>query len=176
MSMSHLKNLHSIKSDASDITEVLLAESAEFEIFRAARDSHPNETGGILFGTWSSGRPWITHAIEIQSAKPSPAHYTLPGGITHDLATLARLVDHRLGYLGEWHVHPLDVGPSGTDARTMRRLTRLLEVPPVLLLARQGSHHLRLEADFWPSSRQRSLSILRTGDLLVSEDRSSSES
>jgi integrative and conjugative element protein (TIGR02256 family) len=146
-------------------TEVLLAESAETVLVRAAHDAHPAETGGLLFGTWSRRRPWVTHVVEVPPPQPRPAHYVVPAGVTHLLVACARRVDRRIGYLGEWHVHPADAGPSETDVRTMRRLASQVAKPPVLLLARFGSGDYDLEAHVWSAVRHRKLTIVRTGDL-----------
>ncbi|MHB8296097.1 MAG: Mov34/MPN/PAD-1 family protein [Acidimicrobiales bacterium] len=149
----------------SSITEVLLAESAATMLLRAAAAAHPSETGGLLLGPRSSQRPWVTHVLEVPSARPSPAHYVLPAGLTHPLIACARRVDRRLGYLGEWHVHPVDTGPSRTDGRTMRRLASHPSKPPILLLARLASSGYDLEGHVWSGVRRRQLTIIQTGDL-----------
>ncbi len=35
-----------------------------------------------------------------------------------------RSTDSRLGYLGDWHSHPCDVGPSSKDIRALRAIAR----------------------------------------------------
>lgn len=101
---------------------ILLAESASATLRRLARSAHPNETGGILLGVRNGGRPWITQAAEIPSTDRGRSHYRLPADTTTVAVARARKTDPRLGYLGEWHSHPTDVGPSPTDRATMRRL------------------------------------------------------
>ncbi|MDA8317117.1 MAG: Mov34/MPN/PAD-1 family protein [Actinomycetota bacterium] len=149
----------------SATTELLLAESAEAVLVRAAAAAHPSETGGLLLGARSGQRPWVTHVLEVPSARPSPAHYVLPAGFTHPLIACARRVNRRLGYLGEWHVHPVDAGPSRTDSRTMRRLSSHAAKPPILLLARLTPGGYDLEGHVWSGVRHRRLTIIRTGDL-----------
>lgn len=147
------------------MTEVLLAESAEDIVLRAAISARPIETGGLLLGVWSQHRPWISHVIEIPPQVPSPNHYVLPAGLTHPLVACARRVDRRLGYLGEWHVHPADAGPSPTDGQTMRRLSFCSATPPILLLARFVAQAYIVEAHTWSRRRRIRLMIIRTGDL-----------
>ena len=96
---------------------MLLAESAETVLQRAASTADPTETGGLLLGSWSRQRPCVTHVLVVPHAQPRLAHYFLPAGLTHPLISCARRVDRGLGYLGEWHVHPVDTGPSRTDRR-----------------------------------------------------------
>jgi hypothetical protein len=49
-------------------------------------------------------------------------------------------VDPRLGYLGDWHSHPADIGPSSVDSASMRRLGADVDAGcthPVLIIARR---------------------------------------
>ncbi len=165
MFISRSKRYRSTTSAVSSITELLLAEGAEAVLLRAAATAHPSETGGLLLGPRSSQRPWVTHVLEIPSTRPSPAHYVLPAGLTHPLIACARRGDRRLGYLGEWHVHPVDTGPSRTDGRTMRRLASHAPNPPILLLARLAPGGYALEVHVWSGVRHHQLSIIRSGDL-----------
>lgn len=94
---------------------LLISESAHAAMVAAAAHAYPDETGGILVGVQSGGQPWVTHAVEITS--PSRAHhrYEIPASTTQPAVREARRSDCRLGYLGDWHSHPTDVGPSPTD-------------------------------------------------------------
>src|SRR3989442_1604254 len=74
----------------------------------AAVHAHPRETGGILLGVWTEGRPWVTHACELRSPDAGPAHYVLPAGATCNLVEQMQRIDSRVGYLGDWHTHPID--------------------------------------------------------------------
>src|SRR5439155_7454522 len=106
----------------ADARVVLLAESAEASMRDAAVRVHPRETGGILVGVWADGRPWVTHACEVRSPDAGPAHYVLPAGATRSLVKQMQRADSRLGYLGDWHTHPMDVAASGVDRQAVRRL------------------------------------------------------
>lgn len=98
---------------------LVLSESAQTSMFAAATNAHPNETGGILVGVHLDGQPWVTRAIEISSADRGRHHYKIPAGATQPAVHAARRVDPRLGYLGDWHSHPADIGPSRTDLATL---------------------------------------------------------
>ncbi|MGE2836009.1 Mov34/MPN/PAD-1 family protein, partial [Mycobacterium sp. SMC-4] len=98
-------------------TRLLLAESARATLTAAAAHAHPCETGGILIGVLADGHPWVTAAIEIATTDRGRARYRIPGGATHAAVQRSRATDDRLGYLGDWHTHPADAGPSPTDRR-----------------------------------------------------------
>jgi proteasome lid subunit RPN8/RPN11 len=99
---------------------LLLSESAHASMIAAATKAHPNETGGILIGVHTNdGHPWVTRSIEIATDDRGHHHYKIPSGATQPSVHAARRTDSRLGYLGDWHSHPADVGPSGTDLATL---------------------------------------------------------
>lgn len=39
-----------------------------------------------------------------------------------------------MGYVGEWHSHPLPCGPSGQDTREVRRISTLTPHPVALIV------------------------------------------
>lgn len=96
-----------------------LSESVKAAMVAAAAHAHPYETGGILIGVHLDNQPWVTRAIEIPSPNRSRHHYKIPAGATQPAVHAARRADPRLGYLGDWHTHPADVGPSPTDLATL---------------------------------------------------------
>jgi proteasome lid subunit RPN8/RPN11 len=121
------------------VRRVWLSEPAMNVIVTAARRAHPNETGGILAGVFAGGSPWITHASEIRSGSRGPTHYLLPRGSTGAAVDHLRLSDNRVGYLGDWHVHPVDCGLSTLDLATLARSSRNARAArerPLLLLVR----------------------------------------
>ncbi|MGH3973813.1 MAG: Mov34/MPN/PAD-1 family protein [Pseudonocardiaceae bacterium] len=98
---------------------LVLSESAQTAMIDAAAKAHPDETGGILIGVYVDNQPWVTRAIEIPSPCRGRHHYKIPAGATQPAVHAARRDDSRLGYLGDWHTHPADVGPSPTDLATL---------------------------------------------------------
>lgn len=146
--------------------EILVGELAAAAMIDVARVAHPLEAGGILVGVHSDRTPWVTHALQIPSSDTGPAHYVVPAGITRWLVRCARQMDPRIGYLGEWHVHPADVGPSSTDVRTMRGVAKAQEEShPMLIVVRRKSldHYLDARQLFW--GRLRKLEIVLCGGL-----------
>ena len=148
--------------------ELLISESAVLDLRHAASDAHPVETGGILIGVYANGKPWITHAVEVRTSDRGPRHFTLPAGATGRVVGDARALDPRLGYLGEWHVHPADVGPSSIDRATMKSLVKRADGGsrnPILLLARRRAGAYELEAREWRWQGARHIAITTAGDL-----------
>jgi proteasome lid subunit RPN8/RPN11 len=146
---------------------IWLSEQAAELIVTAARDAHPDETGGVLIGVLLGSRPWVTDAILVPSEKSSPVYYELPEGARQEAVDRARLDDPRLGYIGDWHSHTFDIGPSQTDRTTMTRLAARGEDcrRPVLMIARRRGEAHRLEAHQQVGRRLRLLHLLAAGPL-----------
>ena len=134
----------------------------------AAGCAHPRETGGILVGVWAEGRPWVTHAFEVESRESGIAHYVLPAGTTRGVVEGLRRADPRLGYLGDWHTHPMDAPASGVDRQTVQKLTGTVDSGDgeiVLLVARRRLCDYMIDAHLADRRGVRPASIVRTGDL-----------
>lgn len=103
----------------------------------AADGSHPYETGGILLGWRADPAVVVAAAIEVVDVGASPHRYR-----RHHAAAQAELAaalsveprDSPLGYVGEWHVHPTDHGPSWQDRREMAAISRRSGAPVALIV------------------------------------------
>lgn len=143
-----------------------LSDGAAETIKAAAREHHPNEVGGVLLGVSITGRPWITQVTVVPSEQGSPTYYELPAGARHQAVDRARESDGRLGYVGDWHSHPADIGPSGTDRKTMRELVTHGDCSePVLLLARRRTELYELDARQQTGRELRRLELVAAGEL-----------
>jgi proteasome lid subunit RPN8/RPN11 len=149
--------------------DVLMSESVLDELTKWSAAAAPNETGGILLGMLSDGRRWITTAREITSTRPRSNRYEIPARVTKRLVLEAREADSRLGYLGDWHSHPADSGPSGIDLGTYLRLLghaiRRNETTPLLVVVRHEPEGWTLDLTTsvaWPF-RPRPLDLTMTG-------------
>lgn len=104
----------------------------------AAAAAHPRETGGVLLGWWDDGRVIVRDAVEVVD----PAATSHSWSREHDRAQRAleaalTVRDHPwLGYVGDWHSHPAESGPSGQDRLSIRNASRQYEHPVVLLVHR----------------------------------------
>lgn len=125
---------------------VLITEQVVTDLQAMARAALPCETGGILVGVKARRTAWIVGAIELAEDR-SPGHYTVPKGATRPAVQRAReTIDARVGYVGEWHSHTGDFGPSATDRAAMRAISWFVPRPcpggPCFLLVRSTSTDL----------------------------------
>lgn len=146
-----------------------LAEEAASTITRAAAAAHPHETGGVLVGVHTHGsRPWVTHAVELRSAKATGTSYQVPAGARRKAVTRLCRRDPRLGYLGEWHVHPDDVAASPVDTETIARLASDPDAGcdrPLLLVARRTPTGYVLDAGQLSRRTFRELKVIASGPI-----------
>ncbi|MWV57782.1 Mov34/MPN/PAD-1 family protein [Rathayibacter sp. VKM Ac-2754] len=147
---------------------LLLSESAQASMITAAAEAHPNETGGILVGVQTDGgHPWATCTIEIATNDRGRHHYKIPFGTTQSSVHAARRADSRLGYLGDWHSHPADVGPSPTDLATlaMYSIKHPRTSNPTLVVVRNTLHGYILDIRRIVVVTPRSCELRLTGEL-----------
>jgi len=141
-----------------------LSEHAEQTMIRASEEGAPVEAGGILLGVRFDDGPWIVEAVQIIGTS-SRHSYEVPRGATSPAVDAARARDPRLGYLGDWHSHPADVGPSDEDFRTLAGLARsALHGPRIIAIARRTPDAWHIEVWEHPRLRwPRQTEIIRTG-------------
>lgn len=147
-----------------------MTESTRLELEAAAAAAHPKETGGILVGVHTAGsRPWIVHAVEIPATNSGSAHYVVPPRRRRQVVErLRKQHDGRLGYLGEWHSHPLDIGPSPTDLKSIRAIADDRAagcIRPVLVVARHADDAYVLDALQVDNRSLRPLELIAAGPL-----------
>ncbi len=144
-----------------------ITEEAKELLLVASAASHPLETGGIVAGVFVEGRPWITHVKEIPSRVSGHSSYVLPAGKTSPAVAALRASDPRVGYLGDWHSHPANVGASSLDFRTLRQSSQAKDVrAPLLVVVRRdilGTYALDVHA--WARIRSRRVHLADSGPL-----------
>lgn len=101
---------------------IFVVESVVPDLVHAAKINAPYECGGLLLGVRTPDGVWITQAVEINSGRRHRSRFTIARGETHPLVDRARQVDERIGYVGDWHSHPANAGPSDRDFATLRDL------------------------------------------------------
>ena len=90
--------------------------------------------------------------------------------MTHRIVRCARSLDRRIGYLGEWHTHPADLGASITDVTTMINLRGAgPEIPTMILLRKQASGYRALAYQFEATGAV-SYALVTTGNLPLAAD------
>lgn len=148
-------------------TLLLISESTQDFLNAAAAQAHPSETGGILVGVYLGNQPWITAAVEIATNERGRNHYRIPAGATHPAVHRAREADDRLGYLGDWHSHPHDVGPSPTDLASLAfiSMTHPRSPNPYIVVVRRTSKGYVLDGRRMVGITPRACRFRLTGNL-----------
>lgn len=146
---------------------LLLSEEAASQLTSAARASHPLETGGVLVGVYVKGVPWVTTAIEIASTDRGRSHYRIPGGATQPAIRAARKNDIRLGYLGDWHTHPANSGPSPTDLASLALVSYRSprRANPTMVVVRRQDNDYALDARRIAGVQVRTCAVRLAGSL-----------
>ena len=151
-----------------DTETVYMSEAVETDLKALAETSYPFETGGILLGVVRDDLPWVTHVVEVTDLGRTRTAFEIPYGVTPAVVEIMRSSDRRLGYLGDWHSHPGDIGPSPKDRGTLRRDGRRVkpeQLRSLLAVVRLTGDGWRIEmlADDGLSARR--VSVIVTGTL-----------
>lgn len=147
---------------------VWISEQVIIVIKEAASGSHPEEIGGILLGVYVNDRPWVTHSVQIESVEPRHNFYRLPSGVRPRVVDELRKIDARLGYLGEWHSHPANVGPSLKDKLSMTCIalhSKNTCPNPLLMVVKRDETGYSLDIREWRGWRLTRLHAILAGDL-----------
>ena len=99
-----------------------------------AQAAAPRETGGLLLGHFQQSVPVVVQAPEIHDSRATRVRYRRDVSAAGVMLARARREDSTslIGYLGEWHTHPLPIGPSRRDRRA------------IAVLANSGDHDVFL--------------------------------
>lgn len=129
---------------------------------------HPLESGGILLG-WRLGN----NRVVIDVSGPGPQalhgrHRFLPDH-RWQVAQIHRLFEETGGdidYLGDWHSHPDGIpAMSSEDRTTLRRISRRVHEPLMLIIADDGSQESWIPG-CWKGRRHRGL-IYRRFEVVI---------
>ena len=152
--------------DASKAWRTWLSEDAQDVLINAALKAHPKETGGVLIGVLTGKRPWVTYAIEVKSEKSGLGYYELPRGSRREMVAKLRNQDSRLGYLGDWHSHPIDIAASTVDLKSVASLVVTGDCPrPLLFIIRHTDNGYAIDGRQWSNRTLRQLRIISAGPL-----------
>jgi integrative and conjugative element protein (TIGR02256 family) len=122
--------------------QIRLHSQAAASLHTNLKRESPNETGGILIGLIHPGRRIIYITRIIGAPQDSEGTVTrFKRGVLHlpeEIDYIQNASGGLLGYVGEWHTHPLGGRqPSATDRATMAEIRRHLEpagLPTLLLI------------------------------------------
>lgn len=122
--------------------QIVIETSSWLEATTAASQTEL-ETGGILTGWRHSTGIYISRFIEVPDLRATRASYLR----RHTLATehLENLIESLpegspIGYVGEWHIHPGNQGPSRTDRNQLKRISKKLKADIALIVLIQNSN------------------------------------
>lgn len=121
------------------------ADEAFYAMIRSLRESKlPNETGGVLIGSFDLDRR-IVYLVDIVTSPPDsqewPTLYIRGSeGLGTEVRRISSLTMGMLHYVGEWHSHPRGAPavPSEDDRKVFLWLAELMGqdgLPPVMLIA-----------------------------------------
>lgn len=108
---------------------IIISNTVLSTIRNARRGSLPNETGGVLIGTFDMVRR-VVHVVTALPApsdsRQSPTHFVRGAkDLGPKIEAMTTATAGRLGYLGEWHSHPDHAAarPSADDERVFSYLS-----------------------------------------------------
>ncbi len=117
------------------------------KIYELRSGKLPNETGGILIGSFDMERK-IVYVIDTIPSPPDSKEWPnlyIRGfqGLQNKIFEYQQLTGKQIEYVGEWHSHPAGFGcnPSGDDRRAFSWLTEVMAIeakPAIMLIA--GDH------------------------------------
>lgn len=138
--------------------DILIARQALNRTIADGSAALPHETGGILLGFRAPNLIVVTRTVTVEDA-----HSSRHGYLRRHRQAQGRMAVGRgdappvVGYVGEWHTHPDDVGPSRTDLRALAAIARLARGPVALVIladpAAGPAHlygHVAIRQDVWP--------------------------
>lgn len=118
------------------------------KMWRMRAEKLPNETGGILIGSFDMQRK-IVYVLDLLPSPPDSTEWPtiyIRGckGLTQQVSEIEKITAGMLGYVGEWHSHPCNCGcsPSGDDRKAFRWLARNRNIagfPALMLIV--GDHN-----------------------------------
>jgi integrative and conjugative element protein (TIGR02256 family) len=145
------------------------------QVFEKLNDARvaaaPNETGGIVVGTWDRR---IRKGYLVALLDPPPDSIATPTGfvrgalgVFHKLEAIGEATAQNLNYVGEWHTHPprATSTPSDDDRLLMRWINdevTISDVPAIMLIG--GDDGIRLCVGTTSNSRLLSPTSLSEDD------------
>lgn len=102
--------------------EYVIDKSVKDLIISESNNRVPLETGGIIIGIFESSKIVLTHAsVAGPQAVHTPSNFIRDGDYTQQfLDDIVYQSNTSVNYIGEWHSHPSNCGPSQKDIQAMR--------------------------------------------------------
>jgi integrative and conjugative element protein (TIGR02256 family) len=162
---------------------ILIARSAFAAAVDDGKQALPRETGGILLGFRTPDDIVVTRALTVPDPNSGRSGY-----LRHHRRAQARMAADGgpapavVGYVGEWHTHPGDIGPSRTDLRALGAIARLAEGPVALVVLADpatGPAHVHgvvaVRHAIWPVAAINPVDVIRTRVVIIKDAAASLE-
>lgn len=110
--------------------------AASAKLHAAAEQAAPRETGGMLLGWWDKGSVVIEDVAVVEDENATTHSWVRNEGkaqLTLDQIK-GEYASAPIGYVGDWHCHPADVGVSSTDIQSLKVASAQYELPVVLIV------------------------------------------
>jgi hypothetical protein len=107
-------------------------------------------------------------AVEVEDPSRGRSRFVIPEGVTPAVVEIARQIDIRFGYVGDWHSHPADLPASPTDRGTLAKATRRPRIhtqPIVLIVVRAARGGWTIEALCDAGNGPETIDLRLTGEL-----------
>jgi integrative and conjugative element protein (TIGR02256 family) len=115
---------------------VRIASDALANMQTALRAALPRETGGILLGWRSSPHVVVVDALHVHDPDAATTQYLRRHGAATDALDhyLATAHNPDIGYVGEWHTHPMPSEPSITDKNSIAAAASNTDAPIAIIV------------------------------------------
>ena len=120
------------------------------KVYKTRVEKLPNETGGVLVGTYDMQRK-IVYVVDCLLSPPDseewPTVYIRGSqGLKAQIEKIKKITDGQLNYVGEWHSHPphCSVKPSQLDRKVFGWLSDWMKadgLPPLMLIVGDPSKY-----------------------------------
>jgi integrative and conjugative element protein (TIGR02256 family) len=115
---------------------VRIASGALTDMQTALRAALPRETGGILLGWRSSPNIVVVDALHVPDPDAAETQYLRRHGVATDALDQYLATSHNpdIGYVGEWHTHPMPSDPSITDKNSIAAAATSTDAPIAIIV------------------------------------------
>ena len=120
------------------------------KVHEARANKLPNETGGVLVGSYDMQRK-IVYVVDCLPSPPDSEEWPtlyIRGcrGLHSQIEKVQQVTGNQLGYVGEWHSHPAtcSVKPSHDDRQVFDWLSdhmKIDDLPPLMLIVGDPEQH-----------------------------------
>jgi integrative and conjugative element protein (TIGR02256 family) len=143
---------------------IAIQDGARDQLERVVEQTSGAETGGILVGFRQGRDVVIAQIVEVKDGEAGYASYTRDSNraqvLLDDRLEASTSDGSLLGYVGEWHTHPLPSPPSHQDLKELRAVAKLASGPVALLVVTGGPSGGTATPRGWVASRRRASEAL----------------